>query len=100
MAYQPEFAKVLSKLREMYWKDPQKALDAARAFTQLRNTPGSQFYAPYASGKSNFKELTDYFGVDRFDDAFFRQNTGLTQYMRYDANGTPLAPRGKAAPTR
>lgn len=98
MAYQSESAKVLKRLREMYNEDPQKSLDAARTFVKLRNSPSSGFYAPYASGKSNYKELTDFFSVDRFDDDFFRTNAGLTQYMRYGASGTPLAPTKKSSP--
>lgn len=100
MAYQSESARVLQRLREMYNEDPQKSLDAARTFVKLRNSPSSNFYTPYASEKSNYKELTDFFGVNRFDDDFFRQGSVLAKHLRYDASGTPLAPTKKAAHMR
>lgn len=90
-------ADALSLIRKKFKEDPQSGMELAKQFQTIRQDPSSQFYAPYASGKSNYTELTSLFGVDRFDDDFFVKNTGLTQYLRYGAAGTPLAPTKKSS---
>jgi hypothetical protein len=91
-------AETLALIRKRFKENPQEGKELATQFQTLRSDPSSQFYAPHASGKSNYTELTSFFGVDRFDDDFYQKNAGLTQHLRYGAGGTPLAPTKKSKP--
>ncbi len=92
MANKSSAVSVLERIRELYKKNAEYGKKAAQVFASLRNDTSSQYYAPYASGKSNYTELTDFFGVDKFDDAFFTANDGLRSYYKLNANGIPQAP--------
>ncbi len=91
-------AETLSLIRKKFRENPNEGIKLAEDFQSLRDDPTSEFYAPHASGKSNYKELTDFFGVDRFDDDFFVKRSSLNQYLRYGASGTPLTPTKKSKP--